>query len=62
MKSFLYGVFAFAFSVIAFLVWIFMIEKFPPLGVLLMAYLPWGIIGYYWWRLWKSERHERLVL
>lgn len=63
MKSFLYGLFSFAFSVILFIVWMFVIERFTNgIAILILAYLPWAIIAYYWWRLWKSERHDRLVL
>lgn len=63
MKSFLYGLFSFAFSVILFIVWMFVIERFTNgVAILILAYLPWSIVAYYWWRLWKSERHDRLVL
>ena len=61
-KSIIYALFSFAFSVVLFLVWLFLLEKVPPIGVLVGAYVPWGIVAYYWWRTWKASRHERLVL
>ena len=63
MKSFLYGAMAAVIAFVLMLVWLGLVGATANgFFALMVIYVPWGIIAYYWWRTWKSERHERLVL
>lgn len=63
MKAFLYAVFSVAVTLVMMIVWLMVLGVINN-GIIFLAvtYAPWGMVAYYWWRTWKSERHERLVL